>query len=120
KPLILPKHRFNKDELSYLSPKTEIFDYGLKINKDVYQVAETQCTIPSELTVGYAISAAIIGQSSSIKLVGFDGFEKGDSRQQEMVDLIIKINEYMHKKEIISLTPTSYPIKEGSVYAPLI
>ncbi|MFE8102956.1 aldolase catalytic domain-containing protein [Brenneria goodwinii] len=120
KPLILPRHRFNKDELSYLSPKTEIFDYGLKINKGVYQVAETQCTIPAELTVGYAISAATIGQSSSIKLVGFDGFEKGDSRQQEMVDLIIKINEYKHKKEIISLTPTSYPIKEGSVYAPLI
>ncbi len=46
--------------------------------------------------------------------------KKGDNRQQEMVDLFIKINEFKQKKEILSLTPTSYPVKEGSVYAPFI
>lgn len=120
KSLILPKHRFNQDELSYISPKIEIFDYGLSVVPDVYEVTDTRCTIPAELTVGYAISVATVGKAASIKLVGFDGFEKGDSRQQEMVDLIIKVNEYKQKKDIRSLTPTSYPIKEGSVYAPLI
>ncbi|WEF13406.1 aldolase catalytic domain-containing protein [Pectobacterium actinidiae] len=120
KPIILPKHRFNKDELSYLNPEIKVFDYGLRIEEDIYDIADTRCTIPSELTVGYAIAAAFVGNASSIKLVGFDGFEKGDNRQQEMVDLFIKINEFKQKKEILSLTPTSYPVKEGSVYAPFI
>ncbi|MEE3650970.1 MULTISPECIES: aldolase catalytic domain-containing protein [unclassified Brenneria] len=120
KPLILPKHRFNNDELSYLSPKTEIFDYGLRVEAEKYAVEKSYCIIPSELTIGYAISAALAANSSSIRLVGFDGYEKGDDRQQEMVDLIIRINDYQEKKEIISLTPTSYPLKKGSIYAPLV
>jgi 4-hydroxy 2-oxovalerate aldolase len=55
----------------------------------------------------------------SIKVVGFDGYEKNDPRQQEMLKLLELSLSSKCLPRLESLTPTSYPIRKGSIYAPI-
>lgn len=120
KPLILPLHRFSKDDLSALNQQSQKLDFGIDLTPGVFDIKEHYCQIPSELTAAYAIACAIKGNAKSILLVGFDGYEKGDFRQNEMVDFFIALEKNGQNKNITSLTPTTYPIREGSIYAPKI
>lgn len=56
---------------------------------------------------------------NSISVVGFDGYAQDDVRQQEMVDIFNLYHAHDKSQEITSLTPTSYPIAKGSIYAPV-
>lgn len=120
KPFIMPRHRFSDDEIRDIGRNVDIYDYGLTVESGVFEPKDTYCTIPSELTAGYALAVAIISKPRSIKLIGFDGYQKGDERQQEMIDLIMTVHEQHYDGKLESLTPTSYPLKKGSVYAPYI
>jgi 4-hydroxy 2-oxovalerate aldolase len=50
--------------------------------------------------------------------VGIDGYERGDIRQTEMIDVLTKLKNFAPELQVTALTPTSYPIKQGSIYAP--
>lgn len=117
KPVILPKHRFNQSELLNFK-NNHVYDYSLEIKIDDYQVSDNGCTLPSELTAAYTISAAISMGASRIYLVGFDGYDENDPRQQELIDFWILFKSKCTSIEIISLTPTTYPVPKGSIYAP--
>ena len=60
-----------------------------------------------------------MGQAKRILLAGFDGYDAADKRQQEMITLLQLIQESNHTVEMIAVTPTTYPISKGSVYAML-
>lgn len=117
KPLIYPKHRFKKDEISQLNSLPDSIDYGVKIAQNNFTPKTDSCIIPYDLTIAYAISAAIRGQADKIILAGFDGYQSTDKRQQEMITLFHLIQESGNKIEIMAITPTTYPISKGSVYA---
>ena len=51
-------------------------------------------------------------------LVGFDGYSQSDIRHQEMINIFNLYNKHNMSVEIMSLTPTTYPVLRGSVYAP--
>ena len=55
---------------------------------------------------------------SDYYMVGFDGYEKNDNRQDDMVDAINQYKKHSKSIELISLTPTNYPISKSSIYAP--
>lgn len=118
KPIILPKHRFSDEELKML-PLNRI-DYGISVEKDVYSVGEKHCTLPFDLTIAYAISSAVNGGASKISLVGVDGYASTDPRQLEMIKLFESMDEILKEKQVVALTPTSYPILQGSIYEPVI
>lgn len=118
KPFILPCHRFTQEEMRLIDVKGKVIDYGLDVKPEQFQVSETFCVIPQELTVAYALAISVIANAKQIKLVGFDGYKKGDERQQEMVELLMHVQESLLYGKLESLTPTTYPIKKGSVYAP--
>ena len=116
--IILPLHRFSKSELSSFSDNAIFFDYGLEVICDEFEAKSTECKIPFDITAAYAFAAAKVMSGVNIKLVGFDGYEKGDERQLEMIELVSAIKNASGLDNITALTPTTYPIKQGSIYAP--
>ena len=119
KPLIYPKHRFKEDEIQHLNSLPNSINYAVKIAQNHFIPTADFCTIPFDLTIAYALSAAIAGKAKQIILAGFDGYSSDDKRQQEMIRLFHLIQEGSNNIEIIAITPTSYPIAKGSVYAML-
>ena len=76
--------------------------------------------MPYPLDIAYALSIATIGKAKKIFLVGFDGYSGDDPCLRDMVDML---KLYQQKKNIvplIALTPSSYPVIKGSIYAPKI
>ncbi|UXK09891.1 pyruvate carboxyltransferase [Shewanella putrefaciens] len=116
RPLIMPAHRFTEEELNNVS--NEFFDYGLNVDSNEFFVAATYCSVPYDLTAAYALAIAVHSQAKYVSFVGIDGYERGDIRQTEMVDLFAKFKEFAPEIPVIALTPTSYPIQQRSIYAP--
>jgi 4-hydroxy 2-oxovalerate aldolase len=56
----------------------------------------------------------------SISSVGFDGYDKNDPRQQEMNGILELYNQDKARCDVVSLTPTTYSMSKGSIYAPNI
>ncbi len=114
--VILPKHRFSDDELARLFPQNECLDYGLVIKKSIFEISSSNCTLPYDLTAGYAFSIAEVMGASSISVAGFDGYESTDPRQSEMLELVSSFRKQSKIDNILALTPTSYSIQQGSLY----
>jgi 4-hydroxy 2-oxovalerate aldolase len=116
KPIILPTHRFSKEELEHFSGRT-LLDYGLEVKANELTSNKTYATAPSEITTGYVLAMLLESKPRSIKTVGFDGYDRNDPRQQEMIE-ILELYKRNNCCDVISLTPTTYPMTKGSIYAP--
>lgn len=119
KPPILPRHRFSSLELAQISPAIAILDYGLEVTKGSFTIGEDYCILPFDLTAGYALALSVAGDCSKIAIVGFDGYDRGDYRQLEMIELLSLFKQASNIAPV-ALTPTSYPVEQGSIYAPNI
>lgn len=119
KPIILPKHRFSDDELSSYFPDNELHDYGLGVTPDNYSIENDKCNLPFDVTAGYAIAVAQTMGAERLSLVGFDGYDGADLRQSEMVDIISRSKVVTNFERMLALTPTTYPLDKGSIYAPV-
>lgn len=115
-PLIMPAHRFSDAELNEI--KNEYFDYGFLVETNKFVVEEQYCGVPYDLTFAYALALASHANAKRISLVGVDGYERGDIRQSEMIDLIVNFKQFAPEIVMTALTPTSYPVQQGSIYAP--
>jgi 4-hydroxy 2-oxovalerate aldolase len=118
KPVILPKHRFNESELIKLE-NVEMIDYGLEVIKGKFVTNDTYVTIPYDITTAYVLGLLLESDVKSINAIGFDGYENNDVRQKEMNDIFLGYKSYNKSKPIVALTPTSYSICKGSIYAPV-
>lgn len=114
KPLILPLHRFNAKELEHLTNLTTL-DFGFDAQSEGFSVETDHVTSRFDLTVAYALGIAVSAQAESVSLVGFDGFDKGDQRQIEMIE-VVQAYQNLELK-LTALTPSSYPVEQGSIYA---
>ena len=117
KPLILPLSRIPKEMRSLLSD-ANILDYGLRIKEGEFQIFENGCVLDSSLALIYAMSLASVSCAKKILLTGIDGYEKSDPRQQEMVTALERYNRLGGTIPIYAITPTTYPIKQRSIYEP--
>jgi len=119
KPLILPAHRFTEKELSILS--VPYVDYGVEVAADQFECKGQSAVIPFDLTFAYALSAAKEAGAAAINLIGADGYGATDPRQQEMLKLLsVYKRDTNNEVALKALTPTSYPVIKGSIYAPAI
>lgn len=118
KPIILPKCRFTDAELTALEG-LQLLDYGVEVVKSNFQTNGTYTSIPYDITTAYILGAILESNVNSISVVGFDGYAQEDIRQQEMVEILNLYHAHQNSSQITSLTPTSYPIVKGSVYAPI-
>ena len=117
KPIILPKCRFSDLELSELK-NLKLIDYGLEVTPNKLSMNGTHTVTPYDITSAYILGGLLESNVNSISVVGFDGYGENDTRQQEMVDIFNLYYLSEGSKKITSLTPTSYPIDKGSIYAP--
>jgi 4-hydroxy 2-oxovalerate aldolase len=113
--VVLPFHRFAKEEVDGIKYP---LDFGLSVLKDTFKVTGINCFIPSENTAAFALAIAIAGGCNKILVVGLDGYERGDQRQPEMTNVILHFTNSYPDVKLLSLTPSSYPLDKGSIYAP--
>lgn len=115
-PVILPKHRFNQEEKKVIE-QLSIIDVGFNADEKHLSATETYTSSPYDLTSAYLLGLLLIAKPKAAYLVGFDGYGREDKRQQEMLDLLSQFTALENPCDLIALTPTSYPIQQGSIYA---
>ena len=96
----------------------EVNDWGMSVKTGQFEGSGTGCVVPSGVVAGYAIALATAGGASRILLAGLDGFDPSDPRQASMSDLLTVAQSLPNTPSIVSLTPTTYPVVESSLYAP--
>ena len=116
-PIILPVHRFSKEELTLIS-ELSLLDYGLTIKDGELTSYKTHSVVPSDITTAYVLAILLESNLLSLKAVGLDGYDINDPRQQEMINILDLYAMHKASLELESLTPTSYPLVKGSIYAP--
>jgi 4-hydroxy 2-oxovalerate aldolase len=117
KPMFLPR-RFIPSSITSELNLLDIRDYDLSVSSGHFSAMNTGCELPYQLSIAYAISLCIAGGANRIFLAGFDGYGAEDKRQIDMVNTFEIIKNSIKPEQIISLTPTNYPITQGSIYAP--
>lgn len=95
----------------------DLRQYDCIIETDFFAAHDVGCVIPAPLAIGYALALCISAKVSRIFLVGFDGFAPDDSRQHQMLQLLRLVEPRRGSIEMTALTPTNYPIAQGSIYA---
>ena len=115
-PLIAPYSMLPDDVKESLSGQ-EVLDFGLRVVPETLEFAETFCTIPSSLVVGYALAVATSGKAARVFLAGFDGYGADDLRDQEMQSLFEAYSAQEAAIGLTAITPTRYGIHTESVYA---
>ena len=116
-PIVLPVENLRK-ELGTILQNLDILDYGLEIKAGSFDIRKNGCSLNSPLAVGYALSVLTEANAKEIKLVGFDGYDFRDPRQDEVKNIFLDYQKLSKSLPLESLTPTTYPIKQGSVFAP--
>ena len=110
KPIILPLHHIGniiKNKIKDLM----ILDYALILDKNSFKISSKSCKIKWSLAFAYALAIITQAQAKNISLVGFDGYSKGDIKNNEMDEVLSRYKKLSKSLNIISLTPTLYKIK---------
>ena len=63
---------------------------------------------PKCIGLSYALAVVTSGSVNNIYLAGFDGYEQGDLRNDEVNDLLLKFKQAKPDSKIIAITPTKY------------
>jgi len=114
-PLIIPLANV-PEGIRPLLNGVDVLDYGLAFGG--VTIGETGCTLPSALSVAYAISVAIEAGAKRVLMAGFDGYAAGDSRQDEMIEVLEQIQGLPNAIPILAVTPSTYPVAQHSIYEP--
>jgi len=116
KPIILPLSNL-PNELKELLSGIDIFDYGIKIQDEAFEILDNGCILDTSLTINYAISVATASRAKQILLTGVDGYEEeSDPRQLEMVSSVKQYKNLGNSLPIFAITPTNYPIEEKTIH----
>jgi 4-hydroxy 2-oxovalerate aldolase len=119
-PLIMPFSNLLEDELGEDIKELEILDYGLILEDDTFDIRAKCCHLQWPLAIAYALSIVTQAFAKEVLMVGFDGYESQDPRQEEMNEILTRYDRLHNRLPLKSLTPTSYPIQQGSVFEPII
>lgn len=92
-------------------------EYDCLLEPGRFEARPDGCVIPVPLAVAYALALCAAAGVKRIFLVGFDGFDPDDPRQDQMLELFRLAEGALADVELIALTPSSYPVPQGSIYA---
>ena len=115
-PLITPYSMLPAHVRGALGGK-EVLDFGLNVQADSFEFADTHCTSPTSLVVAYALAVATSGHASRILMAGFDGYGADDPRSREMHHLLEQYQAAEGALPMLAITPTRYSLYAESVYA---
>lgn len=117
--VVAPLDRFSADELGAFSSE-QLVDYSVAISAEHFEAQANGCIIPGSFTAAYSIAALISLGFTEIYLCGFDGYGQADPRQKEMSSMFSLIKNTNPQLSLLALTPTTYPVEQRSVYAPVL
>ena len=96
----------------------KVNDYDMVVERGTFLPGPAGCVIPERLSMAYAFAISIVGGARRVFLAGFDGYSVGDPRRDEMIDMLsVVLPALPDSMEVTSITPTTYPINQASVYA---
>lgn len=98
----------------------EICDYGMRIEDGVFEASPTYCTIPAMRVLAYALALGMAVRPRRILLAGFDGFDQGDPRQQELIKIFDCYTQSAKAVPLLAVTPTTFPVAQSSIYSPFL
>lgn len=116
KPIILPKHRFNDTEVGELE-SLKYIDFGFSNQSSDLVIEPNYVNTKFDYTSAYLLGVLVVAKPHKVGLVGFDGYDNADSRQQDMLNLFTQYSGITDAPKLEALTPTTYPIAKGSIYA---
>lgn len=114
---IYSAERFQDDNVKQKLSQSELHEYDCLLQENSFSALDNGCIIPVPLALAYALALCLAGKARRVFLVGFDGYDPDDSRQHEMLKLLKLLEPHCEGVEITALTPTSYPVSQGSIYA---
>lgn len=106
-PLITPASMLPKSLIKKLGNK-KLLDFGIKISPDTFEFYEKHCILPNSLVLSYALAVCESGKVSKILMAGFDGYQNGDSRNDEVEKILSNFYNSGIKESVISITPTRF------------
>ena len=109
-PIIMPVKSLGKVINKHIQD-IEVLDYGLNLKEGEMNIGPKSCQLHNSVVAGYALSILTQAKASKIYLVGFDGYQVEDVRYQEMAELLQRYTQLEESVELVSLTPTLYPLK---------
>jgi 4-hydroxy 2-oxovalerate aldolase len=116
-PLIAPISMLPKTLRVELKNK-ELCDFGLVVQDREFVFHDTYCVAPSSLVLAYSLAVCASGMAKSISMAGFDGYDRGDARNDEVENLLYAFSKSGSTCETFSITPTKYKnLLSRSVYA---
>jgi 4-hydroxy 2-oxovalerate aldolase len=92
--------------------KLKIRNYGIRIKNNEFKIKKNYCILPSDLGFAYAIALLTIGQANKIFMAGIDGYPDNELKNDEILSIISKYKNLKNHKELISITPTIFPLKK--------
>lgn len=112
----------NKKGSAYLAELNfeKITNYPLEVRDGVFSVEDQCAIVPNNNTAAYALAVSIRSGAQKIWLVGFDGYNNDDPRQREINKTFQLIRSNFPHLKLVALTPTTYDVDRGSIYAPNI
>jgi len=116
RPIIAPRAAIS-DEVLSKAPADAILDYGVSTQAGQFRGGSTSCVIPRQATALYALAIVAAIKPNRLLLAGFDGYTNEDRRGVETNEALHRLLAINPGMEIRALTPTHYPIEQGSVYA---
>ena len=114
-PLALLKKYFKGDVVD-----VDIKNLGLKITESKIGYENGAVIIPNSMAISYTLALLTTQSVKKAYLVGFDGYAKGDPKNAEVQAVFDLFKKSCTHTELISLTPTSYDLKQSSIYANFI
>lgn len=102
------------------APAAQVLDYGLTVEHGKFAAEARGCVLPARLVIAYAMAVATAAGARRLLLAGVDGYPAGDARQEEMVEVFAAYQAMPGHLPVVAITPTTYPILQGSVYAPTL
>lgn len=116
-PLIAPVSMLPEKIIHALDNK-ETRDYGVNIEYGVFDPKSNFAVLPCSLVIAYVLSIVGRAKAKQVYLAGFDGYGAGDPRTTEVDYLFRLYSGYDWAPNLVSLTPTEYPVSKSSLYAP--
>ena len=115
KPVIIPcLEIFNID--NFITEKKNIFQSGLQVNKNKFEINKYFCSLPSSLVLAYSLATCIAGKVNHIKLCGVDGFNQTDIKHLEHKEVAELFIDSARDINVESLLPNNLGFKVDSVY----
>ena len=115
--LIITPYSMLPEKIKLKLKNNNVLDYGLEIERGSMESLKNYCTIPSPIALAYTLATLGATNVKNIMLAGFDGYPKGDIRNQEVENVFDIFKKKYEKINIYSITPTNYfNVSSKSIY----